>query len=72
MQTKVKYLRPPRYLKLDDALFTRKFPEPLLVMALANSDAEKRITLNQLGLEEEDVIIREHNKVYFYFRRKRK
>ena len=71
LKTDMKCIRPPRYLNLDDKMFVEQFPEELLIQSLDDSPANRSITLCQLGLEEEDVIIREHNKVYFYFRRKR-
>lgn len=51
-------------------MFVEQFPEKLLIKALDNSEANRNITLHQLGLVEEDVIIREHRGIYFYFRRK--
>ena len=61
----------PRYLNLDDKMFVEQFSEDLLIRSLDNSESNRRITLHQLGMEEKDVIIRERNGIYFYFRRKR-
>lgn len=52
-----------------DRKWAERFDEELLIAALDNTPANRRITLHQLGLEEEDVIIREHNGIYFYFRK---
>ena len=54
-----------------DLKWAAQFIEELLIETLDNSDANRNITLHQLKLREEDVIIREHNGIYFYFRRKR-
>ena len=57
--------------EVADTKWASQFPEELLIKSLDDSEVNRRITLHQLGLEEEDVIIREHNGIYFYFRRKR-
>lgn len=67
--------RVKKYLNLReiaDEEWAEQFPEELLIKSLDNSEYNRRITLHQLGLQEEDVIIRERDGIYFYFRRKRK
>lgn len=57
--------------EVADTKWASQFPEALLIRSLDNSRANRNITLHQLGLQEEDVIIREREGIYFYFRRKR-
>lgn len=61
-----------RKVSVDDREWAEQFPEELLIKSLGNSECNRNITLHQLGLQEDDVIIRERDGIYFYFRRKRK
>lgn len=66
VQTTLKHLTDR---EVADIKWASQFPEELLITALDNSGSNRHMTLHQLGLEEDEVIIREHERRYFYFRR---